>query len=133
MKEVFISMPGIYFAALAVMYGMTLYAVWFASNVIAKFMLAQQFNKNWKPNRDDMKSKKYAEHITILTQGVIFVIMLMHLTINLHIWSCPFTEILSLLTAAFVPLIILIIVSVIVVAQLTIRHYLKKHINRNTK
>lgn len=131
MKEVFFSMPGIYIAALAVMYGITLYAVWFASNVVAKFMLNRQLDRDWKPNREDVKNKKYAEHITILMQGVIFVIMLMHLTINLHIWSCPFTEILSLLTAAFVPLIILIIVSVIVVAHLTIRHYLKKHLRKH--
>ncbi len=133
MKEVFYSMPEIYIAALAVMYGITLYAVWFASNVVAKFMLAQQFNKDWKPNREDMKNKNYATHLTIAMQIAIAVVMLMHLSCNLHVWLRPFSEILSLIAAAYLPLMIVIIVSVLVVAKLTIGRYLKRHINKNTK
>lgn len=128
MKEVFLSMPVIYVAALAIMYAVTLYAVWFASNVIAKFMLEQQLSKNWKPSKEDMKNKNYATQLTIVMQLAIAVIMLMHLSLNLHIWSCPFSEILSLTLAAFLPLIIVVIISVIVVAKVTIGHYLKKHL-----
>lgn len=128
MEKVFFSMPVIYVAVLAIMYVIMLYAVWFSANVVAKFMLKQQCNRQWKPSKEDMKNKNYAMQLTFVMQIVMAVVMLMHLSFNLHLWSCSLTEILLTLLVAFLPLIIVVLISVLVIAHMTIKHYLKKHI-----
>lgn len=127
LKNLFLEMPAIYWMAFAMMFGIAIFAINVAAKVMARFCFEEDRDVRWKPSREDLKNKSYSEKLTMAMSFGIIGVMIMHLTLNCHVWSLPFGDMLLMLICAFVPIIVILFLLIKIITKIVFDKYMKEN------
>lgn len=105
MTTIFFSMPLSYVLALALMFILMLGASFFSSLMLSKFQYSVLKNPKWKPSQEDMFYRRLAETLNKAFWIGIVGTILMHLSLNLDLWSQTIGEIVKTILIAYLPIL----------------------------